>query len=189
MNRPLALALLAAAAAASAPLAAQEYRTAEAKISNALSAAPSAISASATIMDWPSGEGGSFVVLRPGTNGWTCLPHMPGAEGNAPMCLDQAWMDFMHAVMTRGTPKIDRVGIGYMVAPGGAYASNTDPYATGPTPTNEWGYDPPHLMVLVPHAATALKGLPTKRDGGGPWVMFSGTKYAHIMVPLEDPKR
>ena len=30
-----------------------------------------------------------------------------------------------------------------------------------------------------------LDSLPTDPKNGGPWVMFKGTPYAHIMVPIE----
>ena len=42
---------------------------------------------------------------------------------------------------------------------------------------------PPHIMVVVTDAKV-LEGLPTESGGAGPWVMWSGTPYAHIMIPL-----
>lgn len=36
-------------------------------------------------------------------------------------------------------------------------------------------------MIVVPNP-DALKGLPTERTSGGPFVMFAGTPYAHMMV-------
>jgi hypothetical protein len=109
-------------------------------------------------------------------------------EGNDPMCVDDQWLSFMNAVMTKATPHVTRVAIGYMIAPGGASGSNTDPFATKATPQNEWGFDPPHLMLLVTDARE-LQGLPTKRQDGGPWVMWTGTPYAHVMVPVASPKK
>jgi hypothetical protein len=156
----------------------------QAKIANAMSAAPEAISRDATILDWPQTAGGEMRQLRAGTNGWVCLPDRPDTEGNDPMCMDEPWMNFMHAVMTRTEPRIDRVGISYMIAEGGVFSSNTDPFATGPTSDNEWGFDGPHLMIVVPDAAV-LEGLPTKREAGGPYVMYAGTPYAHIMIPVQ----
>ena len=38
-------------------------------------------------------------------------------------------------------------------------------------------------MVVVPDPAQ-LNSLPTDPHNGGPWVMWKGTKYAHIMVPI-----
>jgi hypothetical protein len=156
----------------------------QARIANAMSAAPTAISRDATILDWPVTPGGEMRQLRAGPNGWVCLPDRPDTQGNDPMCMDEPWMSFMHAVMTRTAPRIDRLGISYMIAEGGVYASNTDPFAGGPAPDNEWGFDGPHLMIVVPDAAV-LEGLPTKRETGGPYVMYAGTPYAHIMIPVQ----
>lgn len=190
MDRTLtlvALALLLGATASGAD--AQGKSTKAQKIANAMTAAPRSISRDATIMDWPATEGAELTTLRSGTNGWTCLPDFPATKGNDPMCVDEQWMGFMQAVMTKATPKVSRTGIGYMTAPGsGGYGSNTDPFATKATPDNEWGYDPPHVMLLVTDPS-ALQGIPTTRQSGGPWVMWSGTPYAHIMVPLASTKK
>ncbi|HEX6307980.1 MAG TPA: hypothetical protein VFZ69_07320 [Longimicrobiales bacterium] len=159
-------------------------QSADAKIREAMSAAPASISAQATILDWPATEGGDPVVLRQGSNGWTCLPDLPVTDGSDPQCLDETWIGFIQAYLKKETPRLARVGIGYMMAPGGAHNSNTDPYATGRTPDNDWGHDPPHLMLVVPDAS-ALAGIPTKRENGGPWVMWAGTPYVHLMIPLE----
>lgn len=163
---------------------AQAGASPEARIRAAMSAAPPQVAANATIMDWPAEHGGEPVQLRAGSNGWVCFPDMPETPGNDPMCLDEVWMGWAQALMSRTAPRVERMGIGYMMAPGGAHGSNTDPFATGPTADNEWGHDPPHLMIVVPDPA-ALEGLPTTRESGGPWVMFRGTPYAHVMVPLE----
>lgn len=153
-----------------------------------MTAAPSSISAKATIMDWPAAPGGEMTVLRAGTNGWTCLPDAPMTKGNDPSCMDAEWMSFMKAVMTKTVPKVSRAGIGYMIAPGGAYGSNKDPFAPKATATNDWGFDPPHVMLLVTDSR-ALQGIPTTRQAGGPYVMWSGTQYAHIMVPVVSAKK
>jgi hypothetical protein len=154
------------------------------KVVNAMSAAPESIARHATILDWPENASAEMRELRAGTNGWVCLPDRPDTEGNDPMCMDDPWMDFMHAVITRSEPLVERVGISYMLAEGGVYSSNTDPFAIAPTPENEWGFDGPHVMIIVPDPG-ALEGLPTKRESGGPYVMYAGTPYAHIMIPVE----
>ncbi|MBI4503239.1 MAG: SRPBCC family protein [Gemmatimonadetes bacterium] len=160
----------------------------EAKISNAMSAAPASLAARAAVMDWPVKDGEHPVQLRPGTNGYTCFPDMPATQGNDPMCIDQAWMSWMDAYIAHRAPN-NGFGIGYMTAPGGAAGSNTDPYAEKPTAKNEWGFDGPHIMIVLPDARL-LAGLPTKRPaGGGPWVMYGGTPYAHVMIPVSDAKQ
>lgn len=179
------LALLVSTAASQA---AAQGKSTKAKIANAMTAAPRSISGGATIMDWPATEGAEMATIRAGTNGWTCMPDLPSTKGNDPMCVDDQWMSLMHALMTKATPKVSRAGIAYMIAPGGAYTSNTVPFAPKATPDNEWGFDPPHVMLLVTDPK-ALEGIPTTRQSGGPWVMWRGTPYAHIMVPLASTKK
>ena len=164
------------------PMTAASAMTREQKIANAMSAAPASVSAKATILDWPAKEGDKPPVLRAGTNGWSCLPDMPETEGNDPMCLDASWMKWVEAYMSKTQPSISSVGIGYMVAPGGSYVSNSDPYAMKATGDNQWALHPPHIMILVPDLKS-LEGISTDPNNGGPYVMFKGTPYAHIMPP------
>lgn len=155
------------------------------KIKNATSAAPPSISASATILDWPAKEGGEMTVLREGTNGWTCMPDMPGKPGT-PMCLDDQWMEWVDAWVNKREPDITTVGFGYMLQDPERGESNTDPFATEPTSDNEWIEDGvPHLMIVVPDEK-ALSGLPHHPDNGGPWVMWRDTPYVHIMAPMPE---
>jgi hypothetical protein len=153
-----------------------------ARIANALAAAPAFITDKATILDWPASATAKPTVLRQGTNGWSCFPDFPQTEGNDPMCLDEVWVKFVDAQLKQQPPQPSRVGIGYMLGAGGAYGSSSDPTATAKTATNHWGHDGPHMMIIVPDTRS-LVGLPTTRDSGGPYVMFAGTPYAHIMVP------
>jgi len=152
------------------------------KIANALTAAPSSITDKATILDYPSKEGMAPDVLRPGTNGWSCFPDMPDTKGNDPMCLDEVWVQVFEGYFAHKPAQIDKVGIGYMLAPGGAWGSNTDPYAMKETPDNHWTHSGPHLMIAVPDTK-ALAGISTDPANGGPWIMFPNTPYAHIMAP------
>ena len=156
--------------------------TREQKIANAMSAAPAALSANATILDWPAKEGDAPPVLRKGSNGWSCLADMPDTEGNDPMCLDGPWMKWVEAYLTKTTPMVGSVGIGYMIAPGGAKGSNSDPYAKKATSDNQWAHHPPNMMIVVPDLKS-LDGISTDPANGGPYVMFKGTPYAHIMAP------
>jgi hypothetical protein len=152
------------------------------KIRLAMSAAPPEIGRNATIVEM--NEKGEATELRKGTNGWTCMPSAGGAAGVAgadPMCLDKQWMNWADAWVHKRDPKVDSVGIAYMLR-GDKGASNTDPYATGPTAANQWVVAPPHVMVITPDAKL-LESLPTDPQNGGPWVMWKGTKYAHVMVP------
>lgn len=148
----------------------------DSRIANALSAAPPSVAAGAHVMLMDG------TVLRPGTNGWTCFPDDPTVPNDSPMCLDAAWLAFFEAYMARSTPKFDGVGIGYMLQ-SDMPVSNTDPFATGPTADNQWLSDGvPHIMLIVSDARQ-LSAMSADPHSGGPWVMWKGTPYAHIMIP------
>jgi len=83
--------------------------------------------------------------------------------------------------MARKPPRLKGVGIGYMLH-GDVGASNTDPFATDSTADNQWVRSGPHLMVVTPNTAQ-IASTPSDPSTGGPWVMWKGTQYAHIMVP------
>jgi len=161
--------------------------TKEQKIANAMSAGPMTVAGKATILDWPAKEGEKPTLLRTGSNAWTCLPDMPQTEGSDPMCLDKSWMAWVDAYLAHKPVQVSTVGIGYMTAPGGAFESNSDPYAVAKTADNQWTHHPPHVMILVPDLK-ALQGISTDPANGGPYVMFAGTPYAHIMTPAGGDK-
>lgn len=143
-------------------------------IARALSAAPEDVARNAAVVE--HGPDGEIKELRAGTNGWVCM-----AEPEA-MCLDKQWQNWAAAWMSKKDPQVTGAGVAYMLAGEVIGASNTDPYAKAPTADNQWVLSPAHIMILVPDTQQ-LEGLPTDPATGGPWVMWKGTKYAHIMVP------
>ncbi len=153
-----------------------------AKIAGATSAAPAAIAAAAAVMDWPTVEGGEMTELRSGTNGWVCMPDVPTTPGTDPMCLDGVFLEWAGAWQGHTVPTIKSLGLAYMLQ-GGTDASNTDPYATEPAAGMDWVRSGAHVMIVVPDPTT-LNALPTDPGGGGPFVMWKGTPYAHIMMPV-----
>ncbi|MGH7555189.1 MAG: hypothetical protein ACREMQ_19475 [Longimicrobiales bacterium] len=162
--------------------------TPEFKIQQALSASPEALAQAAAVMDWPATEGGQFTELRAGTNGWACFPNTPantGASGNDAMCLDKEFQTWAAAWTSKTAPKLTGVGFGYMLH-GDIGASATDPFATAATADNQWVVSGPHVMVVVPDPKQ-LDGLPGDANSGGPWVMWKGTPYAHVMMPVATP--
>ena len=156
----------------------------EATVAEALSAARPSMAAAAKVVDW-SGN-----VLKDGTGIYTCLPSPPdllSVGGTAPMCMDHHWMAWADAWANRKEFTAGGLGISYMLAGDGG-ASNVDPYATAETPDNQWVVEGAHLMIIVPDAAL-LEGIPTDPKNGGPYVMWKGTPYAHVMVPVNIPTR
>ncbi len=156
----------------------------EAKIRDALAAAPPGVAEHATVMDWPAEEGADFRVLREGTNGWTCLPDPPGDDHNfEPMCNDAAWMKWVKAMLAGEEPSVDEVGLSYML--NAEYAvSNTDPAATEATADNEWVEGGAHMMMIVPDPAM-LEHYPDDPSAEHPYVMWKGTPLVHVMIPME----
>lgn len=147
-------------------------------IESAMSAGPATVSMNAAVMNW------NLETVREGTNGWTCLPDRPDTQGNDPWCVNEPWLDFLQAYVGQKEPTYTTVGIAYMLQ-GDSPVSNTDPYATEPTSPEDWVVGlGPHLMVIVPDLEM-LEGVSTDPYNGGPWIMWPGTPYAHLMIPIE----
>ena len=145
-------------------------------IAKATSAGPPDIGRNAAVMSM--GTDGKMKEVRAGTNGWMCMLDLVGDS----MCLDKEWQAWGGAWMSKkDPPKPKTVGVAYMLK-GDKGASNTDPYAKKRTADNQWVVSGPHIMLL-PTDASQLDAYPTDWTKGGPWVMWKGTPYAHIMVP------
>ena len=170
--------------ARSAPAAGQDDADAAAKIDNAMSAAPASIADNATILDNELDADGKFVVLREGSNGWYCVPDVPSTPGNDPSCNDQTWLDWTYAFFAGEEPNVTVPGLAYMLQ-GGSDASNTDPFATEPAAGEEWMTSPPHIMVLLPEELDQTV-FSTDHHSGVPWIMWPGTPYEHIMMPVAE---
>jgi hypothetical protein len=163
---------------ASAALAASDKQI----IKSAMSAAPQAVSKDATIID--VGMDGKVRTVREGKNGWWCMADSPASPGPDPMCGDQNSLEWAKAWMEKKQPPKGQVGFIYMLA-GGSDASNTDPYAKGPTETNNWVKTGSHVMIV--NATDLMKGYPKdpKPNTSAPYIMWAGTPYAHLMIPVK----
>ncbi len=153
------------------------------KIQNAKSAGPEAISKEATVFDWPEKEGALMATLQTGTNDWTCLPDYPVSPGNDPICVDKQSLLWFQAYMTKKEPQLSQLGLSYMLQ-GASDASNTDPFAQKPAPGEDWVSAPPHLMVF-PTGKLDQSVFGTDDKSGKPWIMWAGTPYEHLMIPVK----
>jgi hypothetical protein len=180
----LGIGMLAGGLSRSAPVAGQDDPDAQAKIENAMSAGPSSISADATILDNAFADDGKFIVLREGSNGWYCFPDIPTSPGNDPQCMDQTWLDWNYAFYAGEEPNVTVPGLEYMLQ-GGSDASNTDPLATEPAVGEEWVSSPPHIMLVLPGKLDQTV-FSTDHHSGLPYIMWAGTPYEHIMMPVAD---
>jgi hypothetical protein len=151
-------------------------------IHSAESAAPPAIAARATVMTMNAD--GSMMLLRKGSNNFTCLPDNPATPGPDPMCADANAMEWIGQWVARRTPNRSKPGFIYMLA-GGTDASNTDPWATTPTKGDDWVHTGSHVMLVGigpdPLASYPMARRPDTRQG---YVMWAGTPYAHLMLPV-----
>jgi hypothetical protein len=150
-------------------------------IQSAISAAPPMISQDASIINM---EGNKVRTLRQGKNEYTCVPDDPSSPGNDPMCLDRNAMAWLQAWMDHKDAPKGKMGLVYMLQ-GGSDASNDDPFATSPPADKAWVTTGPHVMV-VEMAGMLDSDLPRTADvPTKPFVMWSGSSYEHIMMPLK----
>ena len=154
-------------------------------VASAESAAPAAIAHDAAIATIDAT--GAMKTIREGKNGWTCMADSPATPGPDPMCMDTNAAKWAAAWIGKKTPPAGTVGVMYMLE-GGTDASNTDPYATKPTADNDWVKTGPHIMIVG--SKEVLAGYPSgaKPDTSAPYVMWAGTPYAHLMVPVKAEK-
>jgi hypothetical protein len=146
------------------------------RIAHARAAAPTAVSADATIVI--DGE-----VVVEGSNGWTCMPDvMPG--DNSAVCIDAAWGEMMGAIGAKEPFKATSLGLSYMLLgdPPGGGVSNSTPYADPHKDAKDYVETGPHLMLIAPKEM--LAGYTDDPSTGGPYVMWGDTDYAHLMIPV-----
>ncbi len=135
--------------------------TTEAKLALAMSAGPADIAASARIID--TDAQGNTIVLRKGTNDFTCMPGNPKVIGDPAMCADGPSMQWAADFKARKPKPTNTVpGITYMLA-GATQRSDSNPYDTT-SPAITVG---PHWMIMWPFDPKAT-GLPTTHKPTGP---------------------
>ena len=152
-------------------------------IKSAMQAAPPRVAAGAAIV--AVGEDGKMRTLREGKNGFTCMADNPATPGPDPMCMDKAALEWAGAWIARQAPASGKVGFMYMLA-GGTDASNTDPYATRPGADKHWVKTGAHVMLVGAEPAfyeMYPKG--ADPDTSVPYVMWAGTPYQHLMIPVK----
>jgi hypothetical protein len=147
----------------------------QAKIARAMSAGPADVAKTARIV--ATDAQGKMVVLRQGSNGFTCMPGNLKVVGEPTMCVDAASMQwFADAKGRKPKPTNTVPGITYMLA-GATQRSDSDPSdATSPPITVG-----PHWMIMWPFDPKAT-GLPTTHKPTGAYIMWAGSPYAHVHI-------
>ena len=149
------------------------------------SAAPDFIGDFATVI----GADGS--VIREGTNGWRCEAFIPMPEGGfksphdaAPACSDKNSVAWANAYKAGTIPEMEGDGWIWMIHGD----LGVDNFIVGTDGQKNAGHkhyieSGPHMM-LMPKDPSSLDAQSTDYTSGAPYVMFKGTPYAHLMVPL-----
>ena len=149
-------------------------------------AAPDFIGDFATVM------GSDGTIIREGTNGWTCLAFTANMMGDSmdprmatPACMDSNAMAWADAYMTQSVPKLSNDGWAWMIH-GDTGADNFRAYSEGDkagTNPEDWIESGAHMM-LMPKDPKSLENMTTDFTTGSPYVMFKGTPYVHLMIPI-----
>ena len=155
-------------------------------------AAPSYIAENATVLN------GKMEPLREGTNGWTCLAANPRGMSDPengwenpheamPVCVDGESMKWMQGFMSGTIPEMDHDGFAWMLH-GDMGEDNSTPMVMAKDDAkdpSQWIESGPHLM-LMPKDPKTIEGHTSDFNSGSPYVMFGGTPYAHLMIPVND---
>jgi len=158
----------------------EEVPTSEAAyIAKVKTGAPEQIVAKATIVMMKDGKPTN---LQTGTNGYTCTIDPTGT----PLCADENATEWRKAVAAKAPPP-NNVGFIYMLA-GDNGTSNHDAYARASH--QHWVQTGPHVMIVGP-TVREMPGYPRNADVADPtqpYVMFPGTPYEHLMLPVTATK-
>lgn len=155
---------------------------AKARIANALSAGPAGVVAGATVLDYGKKSTDPYVTLRKGSGAWTCFPDWPDSPGNDPICYDRNGMRWLQAYNLGKKPHLKGPGIAYRLQ-GGSDPSLTDPAALKPAKGRKWIEHGPHIVVVSPGK---LNRADYGAYGDNAWVMWPGSPYEHLHLPVGD---
>jgi hypothetical protein len=148
---------------------------AEVQMARAIAAGPRHVTDSARIVG--ADAQGKRMVLREGSNGFTCQPGNPKVLGRPASCSNEAarqWNADMAA--HKAKPTNAEPGIIYMLA-GATQRSVSDP-SDKTSPPITIG---PHWMIMWPFDPKTT-GLSATRKDTGAYIMLAGTPYAHLHI-------
>jgi len=131
------------------------------------------------------GSDGKLRTLRQGQGAFTCVPDDPNTPGNDPMCLDRNGLEWFKALLAHEKPPEGKIWFAYMLK-GGSDASNDDPFASEPATGKKWVQTGPHVMIGGPGITKMLDSYAASADDTRrPYIMFGGTPYEHVMLPVQ----
>jgi hypothetical protein len=169
------------------PSAVSQSSKSESEISRALSAAPAAIAAHASVVIL--GDQGRKEELRAGTNGWTCIARDMNAPDDGiahhPACFDKYGLEWIENYEEGASP-IRTMSVTLTCWKADRRGATRIP--TKPAPgQKDYIRIPAHIMILNAHVANS-SGFPsgqTDPDTHKPFVMFGGTPFAILIIPVK----
>jgi hypothetical protein len=147
---------------------------ADVQMARAIAAGPPHVTESARIVG-ADAQGGR-IVLREGSNGFTCQPGNPKVPGRPASCSNEAARQWSADLAAhKAKPTNAEPGIIYMLA-GATQGSMSDPSDKTPITIG------PHWMILWPFDPKTTGLSATRKDTGGAYIMLAGTPYAHLHI-------
>ncbi|MEO8031707.1 MAG: hypothetical protein ABJC74_02130 [Gemmatimonadota bacterium] len=168
------------------------------QIAGAVSPAPDSLKAGATVLGYDAA--GKLVSIRQGTNNLLCLADNPSSKDFHPACYQKELEPFMargRALRAQGLkrPAIDSVRYAEIMS--GALRMPPRPTTLYEYYGKKENFDSATgrvtgasavYVVYTPYATEESSGLSTIPIPGGPWLMYPGKPWAHIMIVPEKPK-
>ena len=160
----------------------------EEQVAMALVAAPDDKKDGAKVLGYASD--GTVQTIREGSNDFTCLSDKPGDENFTPSCFHNSLEPYFargRELDAAGTPREQRYQIRWDEMSDGTlpmpvhsatqylYRGTWDAATQTAEGLTRW-------VIYVPNATPETTGLTDQPIEGGPWIMFSGTPGAHIMI-------
>lgn len=175
------------------------YAPVDRQIAAAVSPLPATLRANATVLGYrPDGR---LVTLRKGSNDMICLADDPSQERFHVSCYHRSLEPFMARgrelkAQKKSKAAIDSIRLSDVKR--GRYRMPSKPAvlyqyfaprdsvdaATGAINGASYLY-----VVYMPYATAASSGLTANPLAGGPWIMFPGKPWAHIMIAPEKTAR
>jgi hypothetical protein len=153
---------------------------ADVQMARAIAAGPQHVTDAARIVG--ADAQGRRIVLREGSNGFTCQPGNPKVPGRPASCSNAAALQWRADMAAhKAAPTNTEPGIVYMLA-GATQRSASDSSGTASPPMNPTDQTiGPHWMMMWPFDPAAT-GLSATRKDAGAYIMGAGTPYAHLHI-------
>jgi hypothetical protein len=161
------------------------------QIADAVSPLPDSLRGGAKVLGY---RGGQLVTLREGRNSMICLADDPQEKGFHTSCYHRSLEPFMargRALRAEGASRqaVESTRLAEIEA--GKLAMPTQPAALYQLLHDDDAFDPSSgdtvglrglYVIYMPYATTETTGISTTPSRTGPWLMYPGKPWAHVML-------